>query len=398
MKIVLISNLYPPFVRGGAEIVVTRIVEGLRKNLQHVSVITTRPYGGVTTLRLEQVRIDDVPAFRFYPLNLYFYTSDYRYPAPIRFIWHLLDVFNFHSYYQIRKILLKEKPDVVLTHNLMGIGFLIPKLIRKLKIRHIHTVHDVQLYNPSGIILKGKENDYRQKMANALGYKKLMMKLLGSPDVVISPSQFLKNFYSDKGYFKESSIHVIPNPTDIVQQQISKKHYELELIYLGQLTAVKGILELIDVIKELPKLSIRLNIVGLGPDLNKALKLTKGDNRFVFYGWRPRREIIEIFSRSDVLVLPSICYENSPTVVYEALGYGIPVLVSKIGGAHEVITEGKNGWTFEAGNWKRLKEMIKSIYGQRDRLKGMSPNCLESVRDYSMENYIKKLLELAQKK
>ena len=55
-------------------------------------------------------------------------------------------------------------------------------------------------------------------------------------------------------------------------------------------------------------------------------------------------------SRIDVLVVPSIWYENAPLVVYSALAAGVPVVATDLGGLSETIVHGRNGLLFEPGN------------------------------------------------
>ena len=97
----------------------------------------------------------------------------------------------------------------------------------------------------------------------------------------------------------------------------------------------------------------------------------------------------------DTLIVPSMCYENSPAVIYEALSMGLPVMAADIGGVPELIIEGKNGWIFTAGNFDELNKKIISLYKQRDKIKLMSENCRRSVAKYNIDNYTEKILELA---
>ena len=151
MKICLINNLYPPYARGGAEQVVKRTVEGLLQAGHRVVLVTTVP-------EVENVhQLENLTIREFKPWNLFFYTDAYKHFLAARFLWHIIDMFHMGSARFVRNVLKEEKPDVVHTHNLMGVGFLIPRVIRKQGIRHVHTVHDVQLVEPSGIILKTKE-------------------------------------------------------------------------------------------------------------------------------------------------------------------------------------------------------------------------------------------------
>ena len=171
MKIGIITNLYPPFIRGGAEIIASIEAEGLKKAWQHVFVISSRPHN-VKIKNAPLIKspdfisvdeVNEVPVFRFSPINIYYYLNDFKYPGFVRMLWHFIDMFNVFTYFKVKKILEKEKPDVIITHNLMGLGFLIPMLLRKLKIKHVHTIHDVQMVTPSGLIIYGKENAWQHK-------------------------------------------------------------------------------------------------------------------------------------------------------------------------------------------------------------------------------------------
>lgn len=393
MKICIISNLYPPYVRGGAEIIVNKLAEGLRDNVHNVVVVSTQPFNGWSSFSAHVDHVNNLKVYRFFPWNLYYYTNDFAHTIFFRAIWHFFDIFNLHSYSVVRGILKREKPDLVITHNLMGLGFLIPLLLRRLGIRHIHTLHDVQLYAPSGLIIKGKEHTMTQKIVNALGYPRLMKLLFGSPEIIISPTKFLADFYQSKGYFPHSQLLVLPNPADQPESPLGvSSDGNLRLLYLGQIHNGKGILQLIEVVKDSPLTNVKLRVVGLGPDLRKALDLAQGDDRITFYGWRNRSDILDILSQTDVLVLPSICYENSPTVILEALSYGLPVITSDIGGAGELITEGVNGWKFEPGNWKQLGGIITKLSENPAQLAAMADACRASVQDHTVRHYIDRLM------
>jgi len=394
MKICIISNLYPPYVRGGAEIVVGRLAEALRDNLHHVFVISTQPYENIGSLWVTTTTVNEVQVYRFTPANIYYYLNDFRFPEPVRALWHLIDIFNFHSYFVVKKLLKKEKPDVVITHNLMGIGFLIPLLLRRQKIKHLHTLHDVQLYAPSGIIIKGKEKNWQQRLVNLLGYPKLMNWLMGSPKAVISPSRFLLDFYKSHNFFRQSQTIVHRNPADFETTIPLTTSPDFRLAYLGQISKAKGVLKVIELVKNFELPNLKLKVIGLGPDLHKALELAKNVEAINFYGWRSRQDILDILSQSDALIMPSTCYENSPTVILEALGFGLPVITSDIGGAGELVTEGYNGWKFEAGNWKQLEKLIYSLAKDKSQMKSMSANCRKSVEEFTYKNYVSQLLKM----
>ena len=93
MRICMVSNLYPPYVLGGAELYVQQIAKKL--SAQHdMSMITTAPFGtDNASVSNPEVKGKET-IYRFYPLNLY---SAYNYalkPTFIKPIWHLFDVWN----------------------------------------------------------------------------------------------------------------------------------------------------------------------------------------------------------------------------------------------------------------------------------------------------------------
>ncbi|MFH1173299.1 MAG: glycosyltransferase, partial [bacterium] len=130
MKICLINNLYEPYGRGGAEQVVKNLAQGLKTAGHEVFIITTAKCPKETSL-------DGIKVYYIKPWNLFWFGEINQKPAGLRFFWHGLDMFNWSGKRQTKKILEKEKPDLVNTHNLKGISYLIPRLLKKMKIRHL---------------------------------------------------------------------------------------------------------------------------------------------------------------------------------------------------------------------------------------------------------------------
>jgi len=395
MKVGIITSLYPPLIKGGAEIIASMQVSGFKEAMHHVFVISTKPYNylGRKGFKIKE-DINNTTVYRFFPFNIYHYMDGYKFPGFIRLIWHIIDIFNISSYFITKKILEEEKPNVIITHNLMGLGFLIPRLLKKLGIKHVHVVHDVQLVAPSGLIIKGKEDSWKHKIFRKIGYVNLMRNIMGNPDIVVSPSKFLMDYYKKNKFFKKSKKFVLPNPLKQLIKFEKKPNKDLNILYLGQLYEAKGALGLIKTFNELKFKNSYLHIVGSGLDTEKAVKLARGNKKIIFHGWKSGKELLAVLASADLLVAPSLCYENSPNVIYEALSMGIPVLTSRIGGAGELIVEDKNGWTFPAGRFDLLKKKLHSLYKQRDKLASMADNCRRSVSGLILRKYINNLLDI----
>ncbi len=114
--------------------------------------------------------------------------------------------------------------------------------------------------------------------------------------------------------------------------------------YLGTVAPHKGIHLLIEALRGLPRQDWSLDIVGnpaLDPDYTTRLRALAGDDpRIRFRGAIPPTAQKGFWDSVDLLVLPSLWWENSPLTVLEALAAGIPVIASRTGGVAEVIPEG----------------------------------------------------------
>lgn len=394
MKICIINNIYPPYHRGGAEQVVVKTVEGLIARGHTVTLITGAPKDEV--LRQSQ----NLTIYRLAPRNIYFYPEGHRYPAIVRLFWQAINIHNRRIHAQVKKILIQEQPDIVHTHNLMGLSFSLPGVIRALQLPHVHTVHDVQLVEPSGIILKSKERDWRYNGFLTQWYTRLVRRRMGSPNVVISPSNFLLNFYRERGFFANSTAHVLRNPLTFAipeQGHVQKPSKPLSFVYVGQIESHKGVRFLLRAFQELSDLPARLHIIGSGSDLKELQKEAGSDNRITLYGRVSRKELARLFPDMDVTVVPSLCYENSPTVIFESFSFGIPVLASNIEGVAELIDEQVNGLTFDSSDIESLKSQLRWCVEHRDTLNNMSNPARESIIGLSPKEYIDQLLKLYQR-
>jgi len=383
MKIGIISNLYRPFERGGAEKVAYSQAIGLSKAGHEIFVVSTKPTAG---LELEKTT-DAIKIYRFKPVNLFYYLDDYKHHAIVRLFWHIIDTFNLFSALQVKNILKKEKPDLIITHNLKGIGLLIPRAIKKLGIKHTHILHDVQLSVPSGLIIKGEENAFLINGWPTRIYEWVCRKLFGSPDVVVSPSNWLLNFYLLKKFFPKSKTAVIRNPLDF-QTNFNLRSSTNRFLFAGQLEKHKGIDWLVNIWQE-KEFASELWVAGKG-----NLKLAESSN-VKLLGQLTQEELIEKLRQVDFLILPSLCYENSPTIIPLAFACGTPVIGADIGGAGELIDEYRTGFRFAAGDKASFLdafEKARSLTGVQ--FEQMQQNCLDASQEFTLDEYLNSILKL----
>lgn len=358
MKIGLLHNLYGKYSRGGAETVVKLMAEDFRAAGHQVFIITTRPKSdkkdetanenGKTENSSASPKVHYIDS-EFYNLN--------KHSLFYRAFWQIGNIFAFKKARKIKGILQSEKPDLTITHNLMGLGFMIPRTLRKLNIRHEHFLHDIQLIHPSGLMIFGKE----QKI-NSLGakiYQALTRALFASPPKITSPSNWLMEMHKQRGFFKDSDQEIRPFTWPGMEAAPQVKHGPAKnFLFIGQIEEQKGIFLLISAFKKIkrPELSLFIAVRGGGKDMDKAREAAKDDARINVSEPLSYDETKEIMAAKDCLIVPSLCYENSPTVIYGTHAAGLPVIASRLGGIPELMKE--NDRLFAPGDENDLIEKI----------------------------------------
>lgn len=112
------------------------------------------------------------------------------------------------------------------------------------------------------------------------------------------------------------------------------------------------------------------------------------------HGFLPRKALERIYYMSHVLVVPSVYYDNSPTVIYEAMSHGLLVIGSRIGGIPELIEHGKNGLLFEAGDREGLKNLMEMLIQSPEKIREYSEKAHETSLRFTMENHLKQITSL----
>jgi glycosyltransferase involved in cell wall biosynthesis len=185
-----------------------------------------------------------------------------------------------------------------------------------------------------------------------------MREVISLIDIFISPSHTLKDFFIKQGVDKDK-IKYLKYGFNTQKIKFNKKIFtktsKIKFGFMGRVIPTKGIKVLVEAFKELPKetLFIYGNI-----GVQKRFLETKN---IIFKGQYNNNNINEVLKNIDVLIVPSIWYENAPLVIQEAFLAGVIVITSDIGGMAELVKDKVNGFTFKAGSSEELKKLIKKI-------------------------------------
>jgi len=382
MKIVVFHSIYKPDYRGGAEVFVENLVQGL-KMLNHEVLLVAVGRSN------RQEEIEGIKVFRIKPFNLFNFLDINKQPAWKRFFWHIIDLINDWQTWKIFKILSQEKPELVITNNLKGLGYGIPYLIKILGIKHIHIVHDMQLIHPSGLYQDNQSLNWGEKI-----YMFFCKNLFASPFKVIFPSNYIKNIYNRLGFFKNSLKVVLNNPLPYninIRKNKKSRNKQIVFVFVGQIEEYKGIIGLLKSFTGLPG-NWKLLIAGEGKALDEAKKIALDFKQIIFYGHLNQNELEQkIWSQADILINPSLVAESFGMVVIEAYARGIPVLAADIGALSEIVKENQTGWLFKVGDWYDLRRRLEFIINNHQVINKLSNNCLKEAEKYSLINYLKEL-------
>jgi glycosyltransferase involved in cell wall biosynthesis len=134
----------------------------------------------------------------------------------------------------------------------------------------------------------------------------------------------------------------------------------------------KGVLWLREILDGLPN-SIRLTVVGDGPDLQKLKRrLANHTDRVSFAGAVSPKNIPEVMAEHDVLIMPSR-FEGLGLTLIEAMAGGCVPVVSQIRGVTDTVVDNEiNGFLFPVGNYTAAAHAIARLDSQRDLLDQMS--------------------------
>jgi len=351
MKVVFINNLFPPYAVGGAEQVVAARAAELVSAGEEAVVISWRPWQGWGSWRPQKGVENGIIIYRYWVPNIFSYTNLAKHNFFWKILWHKLDVWNCWSGRIVKKILQQENPDKVETHNLMGVGFTIPKLIQKLGIKHVHVLHDVQLVELSGVLAWNHEKDNLiQKI-----YAWLMKRKFGQPDVIITHSKFLHNFYEERNFFVNAEWQVAEHQVTADLKSLTTLP---KFLFVGSLVKHKGIELLMEAWAKLGEVANELHIVGDGSLFAKVEEWGEDKGQVFVHGRLESADLNKLYEDCDFLIFPSICLENKPLSIIEALEYGLHVIAADTGGVHEFVREKDNTWLFRPGD---VGELVKKI-------------------------------------
>jgi glycosyltransferase involved in cell wall biosynthesis len=205
-------------------------------------------------------------------------------------------------------------------------------------------------------------------LRDLLARQEIVLPAFAAADLLVSPSRFLREKLLRTGAFDPQQFVYSDNGlrTDHVSALVKQPDPvgRLRLGFVGSLVWYKGVDVFLKAMQRLVGKPVIAKVFGgFDPDQDahhRELRALAGPN-VEFKGRFPNERLSEVYAEIDLLVVPSVWYENSPITIHEAYLTKTPVLASRLGGMAEYVRDGVDGLLFEPGSPEDLARTIERL-------------------------------------
>jgi glycosyltransferase involved in cell wall biosynthesis len=297
-------------------------------------------------------------------------------------LWHTVDTVNLGMARELGRILDRERPAILHSHNLAGFSALTWKVAHDRSVSIVHTLHDYYLLCPRSTMFANGSNCERQHAACAI-FSWPRIKLSSRVQAVVGVSKFVLDRHLSYGAFPRAETFVVGNPCVANAESPDRSVPSagpLRIGFLGRLEPAKGVEQLLTAVEQLTCSNWELHLAGRGTrELECRLRERFVDPRIHFHGFVDRSEFLATI---DVLVVPSLSHETFGLVAIEAFASGVPVIATRRGGLTEVVTDGETGVLFEPSDASQLPAVLDRFVGDRRLAHEMRDRCVDRARDF----------------
>lgn len=399
MRLTFISNLYPPYIVGGNEMLCAQVVSALRRRGHVVSVICGRgrrlPAEGVHgVLEIDLDRKHET----FLGGRTPGHAEAFR-----------LHYFSPRSYAATRRWLARLDPEVVVVWNLY-LTSLAPLVAARASGRPVVT-HVADKWLAAGLASAvpppagaGLLRDTAFRLAGRLA--RPLLRRATRPKPIVAISQFIKDFYVRAG-FPAADIEVIhlgvaTHELTAPVRAPKPPGEPLRLLYVGSLWEGKGPQLALRALRQLvcSGHDVRLDVCGDGPQhflaWLRSIVAEEGLEGYVaFHGFQAPDRVRAFMQTSDVLVFPSQWDEPFAAVPVEAMSCGMAIAATTAGGTPEAITHGETGLLVPPGEPDALVGALRRLIEDAPLRRRLGEAAARAARErFDFEGYTDRLERL----
>ncbi|NLG48549.1 MAG: glycosyltransferase family 4 protein [Chloroflexi bacterium] len=374
MRLAYIVHQYPPHSLGGTEVYTASLARTLTGSGHEVHVFC--PQAAQQAAPTDGVHLWSMPAP---PVGA---------EGPVAQFWHTFRHRGIEA--EFARFLDAVRPEVVHFQHVQGVS---ARLIEMAAGRpRVFTLHDYWAFclnsqllrDDARVCMKSRPTDcvncatarpdlrrlrrLRPLVALPLAYRNAYLRqAILSADLLIAPSEFLRAQYIQHG-FPAAKILTIENGLDMSrlhtdQGDLPSPPARPHFGFLGSLAPTKGVHVLIKAFNRLPP-DTALTIYGSDracPEYGAQLRALAQHPHIRFAGPVAFDRVGAALNQMDYLVVPSLWYENSPLVIQEAFGVGVPVVASRLGALAEKVRDNETGRLFEPGDADALARVLTEL-------------------------------------
>lgn len=313
----------------------------------------------------------------------------------------------------LKKIISKDHFQILHGHNIYTrMSHSVIHSAKKAGMKTIITLHDLKYVCPNRMMLNDtdicescKENNFYKAIQtrchkNSLvlstivaieNYFYKLIRLQNSVDVFICPSRFYIEKYKSMGF--KGRLEYVPNFVDEIPKYIETQT-SYSYLYFGRLSKEKGIMTLLEAMK---KSTFKLDIIGEGPlkkEIDEFIASNCLSDQISCHGYMSGDALTNAIKKAKAIIVPSICYENAPMNVLEAMSMGKIVIASEVGGIPELIDD--CGILFKMGDKDDLINQLEKFeeLSHTDK-EEMIKKAKKKIADkFTKEQHYKRLLEV----
>ena len=305
--------------------------------------------------------------------------------------------------------------------NKLGLPIAVWRLARLLKGESVDILH-THLFN-SGLIGVFTKRLHRKTIFALMRHHTGVVRMLGTrlhvaadrwmaekADRVMTVSQAARAYMLGVDGIKRDDIEVVYLGFDFeklspivedrnrVRREFGFEADDFVVGYVGNFAPGKGHVQIIQafakIFAEIPKARLFFAGRGMLPEVERAAaKFPAG--KVVFAGWR--NDISACLNAMDVFVQPSQS-EAFSQVLIEAMGVGLPVIATDVGGASEVVDNGVNGILIDANDTDSIHREVIRLFRDEPFRKAMAKAGMVSVRErFTVSQMVERQLALYKK-
>lgn len=205
-------------------------------------------------------------------------------------------------------------------------------------------------------------------------------------DYIVTPSQHARRTFLSEG-FPQDRVLVLPYGVDLeyFPEVTHNPASPFRVVYVGQITLRKGILDLLEAFRLLKMPGAELLLIGT-MDRSLLPLLRPYQHLFRHLEAVPKTALTHYYANSSVFVLPSLA-DSFSLATLEAMASGLPVIVTPNTGASELLCDGKQGFIVPIRNPDAIASKLQILYDQRTMCSEMGRSAQRLARGQSWEKY-----------